>query len=97
MNPNQLCTEAEAQAIAAKLSAIGGGVEKIYVPTFSVFPAPTDGAGAQQFVFRFANGADGFNAGLIRQTMRYFPTRWPVMLATEVENSHRETMPWEEN
>lgn len=84
MNPNQLATLDEAKAIAAKLSGIGGGVADVYIPQYyGPFATPENGT-AKFYHFRFHNGADGFNAGLVRTTMQYFPTRWPLMIATEV-------------
>jgi hypothetical protein len=56
----------------------------IYIPTYvGPFSTPADGA-ARFYHLRFRNGADGFNAGLIKITMTIFPTRWPLMLASEV-------------
>lgn len=87
MNANQLSTIDEAKAIAAKLGGIGGGVSDIYIPEF-VGPYATPGNGDAKFYhLRFHNGAEGFNAGLIRTTMQFFPSRWPLMISTEVNTS----------
>lgn len=58
----------------------------IYIPSYigGPFATPSNGD-AKFFHFRFVNGAEGFNAGLIKATMAYSPTRWPLMLALEVE------------
>jgi N4-gp56 family major capsid protein len=89
MNPNQLATIDEAKAIAAKLSFMGGGVKDIYVPEYmGPYSAPENGA-AKFFHFKFANGADGFNVGLIRVTMQMFPTRWPAMLSPKSTRLNR--------
>lgn len=61
----------------------------IYVPMYSgPFATPQDGE-REFYHFRFHNGADGFNAGLIKRTMEYSPTRWPLMIATEVAAAKR--------
>lgn len=93
MNSNQLATLDEAKAIAAKLGAMGGSVKPltseaetsgIYVPQYvGPYAAPQNGS-ALFLHFRFYNGASGFNVGLIRETMKYFPFRWPLMLSTEI-------------
>jgi hypothetical protein len=86
MNPNQFTTLDEAQSIAKQIgAAIGGGVETVYIPTYGG-PYVTPEIGESKFYhFRFHNGADGFNAGLIRQSMKFSPSRWPLMLAVEVQ------------
>jgi hypothetical protein len=90
MNPNQLATLDEAKAIAAKLGSIGGGVADIYIPEyFGPFAAPEQGD-RKFYHFKFKNGADGFNVGLIRTTMQYSPSRWLMMIATEVNTA----IPW---
>lgn len=84
MNRNQLATLDEAKAIKEQLGAIGGGVVDIYVPPYGApFRAPEDGD-AKFYHFSFANGASGFNVGLIRTTIRNNPTRWPIMISQEV-------------
>lgn len=87
MNPMQLATIDEAKAIAAKLGVIGGGVTDTYIPEYlGPYAAPENGT-AKFYHFRFKNGADGFNVGLVRTTMQIFPSRWPLMISTEVEAS----------
>lgn len=87
MNPNQLSTMEEAKKIAALLGTIGGGVADIYIPEYlGPFSAPENGE-AKFYHFKFRNGADGFNVGLVRSTMTFFPSRWPVMISTEVNAS----------
>ena len=84
MNHNQLATIDEAKQIAKELGTIGGGVAAIEIPQyFGPFAAPEDGD-KKFYHFRFQNGADGFNVGLVRCTMQIFPSRWPLMVATEV-------------
>lgn len=84
MNPNQLATIEEAKSIATRLGSIGGGVADIYIPEYTgPYSAPENGS-AKFYHFRFKNGADGFNVGLIRTTMQYNPSRWPLMISTEV-------------
>jgi hypothetical protein len=84
MNPNQLATAEEAKEIAKRLGSIGGGVAETYIPEYGGPYSPPQDGNAKFYHFRFRNGADGFNVGLIRTTMQYFPTRWPVMISTEV-------------
>ena len=87
MNPNQFATLEEAKAIAAKLTSVGGGVADIYVAEMvGPFSAATIGD-ARFYHFRFRNGADGFNVGLIRTMMQSNPSRWPLMLAAEVNSA----------
>ena len=93
----QFVTLAEAQDVAKLLGAIGGGVRPykaddneesgIYIPEYSgPFATPEDGE-RKFYHFRFVNGAEGFNAGLVKRTMEYAPTRWPLMIATEVKSA----------
>jgi hypothetical protein len=84
MKPNQFATIDEAKAIAAKLGVIGGGVADTYIPEYlGPYSTPENGP-AKFYHFRFHNGAAGFNVGLIRTTMMYYPSSWPLMIATEV-------------
>ena len=63
----------------------------IYIPMYVAGPFATPQNGDQKFYFlRFANGAEGFNAGLIKGEMALFPTRWPLMLALEVNAAAQE-------
>jgi hypothetical protein len=55
----------------------------IYIPDYGYFATPSQGD-KKFYHFRFRNGANGFNAGLVKRTMEYAPTRWPIMIATEV-------------
>jgi hypothetical protein len=56
----------------------------IYIPEYAgPFATPQDG-NSKFYHFRFRNGADGINAGLVLGTMHYAPTRWPIMIAQEV-------------
>lgn len=57
----------------------------IYIPTYiGPFATPRDGDEKRFYHLRFRNGADGFNIGLVKRTMEYAPTRWPMMIAAEV-------------
>ena len=61
----------------------------IYIPLYAgPFSTPHDGD-AQFFHLRFRNGAEGFNAGLVKRTMEFAPTRWPSMIAAEVNAAAR--------
>lgn len=90
----QFVTLDEAKKLAKELATIGGGVlpynpedperSGIYIADYTgPFATPEDGE-RKFFHFRFRNGASGFNAGLVKRTMEYSPTRWPLMIATEV-------------
>jgi hypothetical protein len=92
MNNNQLATLDEAKTIAQEIGTIGGGVKAvtddpttsgIYIPSWGYYAVPSDGD-SKFYFFRFENGADGFNVGLVRQTMQVFPSRWLLMISTEV-------------
>lgn len=95
----QFVTLEEARKTAKALGDIGGGVlpynaddpevSGIYIPEY-IGPFATPDMGERQFYhFRFRNGADGFNAGLVKGTMDYAPTRWPLMIALEVNAAGR--------
>lgn len=86
---NQLATYLEAQDIANQLGSIGGGVVDTYVPEYGGPFTPPENGPAKFLHFRFANGAEGFNVGLIRAFMQYSPLRWPMMIGTEVESSRK--------
>ncbi len=103
---SQYTTIEEAKSLAKALGDIGGGVlpyipaaqdrdnkSGIYIPEYLSGPFMTPSDGKRKFYhFRFKNGGDGFNAGLIKATMAFAPTRWPVMIALEVNAagaSHR--------
>ncbi len=95
----QFVTLETAKQVAKELSMIGGGVlpydandpetSGIYIPEY-IGPFATPEEGDRKFYhFRFRNGADGFNAGLVKRTMELFPTRWPLMVGTEVAAARR--------
>ena len=86
---NQLSTLPEAQEIANQLGTIGGGVTETYVPQYEGPYSPPENGPAKFLHFRFANGADGFNVGLIRSFMQYSPLRWPAMINAEVEAARK--------
>jgi hypothetical protein len=62
----------------------------IYIPQYAMFATPEQ-ADHKFYHFRFQNGAEGFNAGLIQTIMTMFPTRWPLMIGTEVTAAARST------
>ena len=95
----QFVTLAEAMDIAKQLGTIGGGVlpfnaddsetSGIYIPEyFGPFATPEEGE-RKFYHLRFRNGAEGFNAGLVKRTMEYAPSRWPAMIAAEVKTAGR--------
>lgn len=62
----------------------------IYIPAYTTGPFPTPNESERQFYhFRFRNGADGINAGLVFEMMAYSPLRWPTQLALEVKAAAR--------
>lgn len=82
---NQLATYQEAQEIAKQLGAIGGGVVDTYIPEYGGPYVQPENGPSKFLHFRFANGAEGFNVGLIRAFIQNSPLRWPVMIGAEVE------------
>ena len=86
---NQLATYQEAQEIAKQLVSIGGGVAATYIPEYEGPFSPPENGPSKFLHFRFANGAEGFNVGLIRAFMQYSPTRWPSMIGAEVESARK--------
>ena len=85
---SQLSTYTEAAEISDLIGTIGGGVSRTYIPEYQQFTAPEDGD--QKFLhFDFKNGSTGHNVGLIRSLIANSPTRWPIMLATEVERGRK--------
>ena len=89
---NQLATPQEAQEIARQLGTIGGGVVDTYVPEYEGPFVPPENGPSKFLHFRFANGAEGFNVGLIRAFMQYSPMRWPMMITTEVEAARKRAL-----
>mgnify|MGYP000662176818 CR=1 FL=1 len=86
---NQLTSIEEAKMLASRVGTLGGGVVDIYIPEYAgPFTAPKEGE-LRFYHFKFGSGVSGFNAGLIRETMRLFPSRWPLMLATELDAAAR--------
>ena len=80
----------EAKTLAEKIGFIGGGVTGIYVPAYGGdMKTPIDGEKCF-YHFRFANGATGINAGLVRELMKMCRTTWPAMLARDVMDAPRE-------
>lgn len=98
---SQFVTLEEAKRIARELGAIGGGVPPynpddpeisgIYIPQYAgPFGTPEQGD-KKFFQFRFRNGAEGVNVGLVKALMAYAPTRWPDMIALEVNAAAKPT------
>jgi hypothetical protein len=86
---NQLATYEEAKKIANELGSIGGGVVDTYIPEYGgPFTQPENGP-AKFLHYRFANGAEGFNVGLIRAFMQNSPMSWPAMIGTEVHAARK--------
>ncbi len=56
----------------------------IYIPSFAPFDTPSQGD-KKFYHFRFRNGAEGVNAALVKATMMMCPTRWPFMIAIDVQ------------
>ena len=93
MNPNQFATLSEAKAIVKLLGTVGGGVKPfsddntvsgIYIPDyFGPYGVPSIGD-SKFYHFRFNNGGEGFNVGLIRTFMQVFPATWLGMIAPQV-------------
>ena len=81
MNPNQEATLSQATVTALQMDSkgIGGGIRDIYV-----IANPQNSPDVRHF--RFANGAEGVNAGLCRVTITNNPQAWPQMLAQDVAN-----------
>ena len=86
MNPNQLSTMDEAKAIALQLGSAGNGVKDIYIPEYDGPWSVPDMGNAKFYHFRFSNGAEGFNAGLVRTLMKQCPTTWLNMVSTEISH-----------
>lgn len=89
-NPNQLATHDEAKALAAELGSVGGGVREIYLGFWLPQGGPqpqgeVDGTLTLPWLFRFNNGIDGVNVGLVRETKKRYPTRWLAEVARDVE------------
>jgi len=84
MNPNQLSTLDEAKAVALQLGSAGNGVKDIYIPEYEGPWAPPELGSSKFYHFRFNNGAEGFNVGLIRTLMKQCPTSWLNMVSTEI-------------
>ena len=84
MNPNQLATIEEAKSIALQLGNAGNGVKDIYIPEYDGPYAVPEIGNSKFYHLRFSNGAEGFNAGLIRTLMKQCPTSWLNMVTTEI-------------
>jgi len=93
-NPAELATWSEAWHIAQKLKTVGGGVKPqtgnretsgTYIPQFVGYPAPQDGK-SYWLHFRFANGKEGHNVGLIRELFAKYPKAYVInFMKTQVE------------
>lgn len=101
MNPNQLCTLAQAQQFCADIGAAGGGCPPklttdgdipgrtpgIFIPTYGVF-SDSQPAGAPQFYHaRFVNGAV-VNIGMVVNCFEpWYPGTWRIMVAEQIATS----------
>lgn len=63
----------------------------VYIPEYAGgSPVPTPADGQNKFYhFRFRNGAEGINAGLVRDAIAYSPVFWPQMIASSVNAAAR--------
>ena len=84
MNPNQLSTMDEAKAIALLLGSAGNGVKDVYIPEYQGPWAAPELGDSKFYHFRFNDGAEGFNVGLIRALIKQCPTTWLNMVITEI-------------
>lgn len=86
MNPAQLSTLTEALELKNILGNIGKGVSEIYVPQYGgPFAPPQDlSTGRKFYHFRFNNGADGINVGLVRETLEKDPNTGLQRIALDV-------------
>lgn len=89
VNPNQLATMEQAQAISKQLSGVGGGVKDIYIPEYGGPYVVPELGNSKFYHLRFKDGAEGFNVGLIRTLMHQCPTTWLNMITTEVVNQEK--------
>ena len=59
-------------------------MKDIFIPEyFGPWAAPEIG-NSKFYHYRFNNGAEGFNVGLIRTLMKQCPTSWLNMVSTEI-------------
>jgi hypothetical protein len=89
MNPNQLATMEEAQAIVRQLGSAGNGVREVYIPEYGGPYSVPEMGNSKFYHLRFNNGAEGFNVGLIRTLIKQCPTTWLNMVTTEISNQFR--------
>lgn len=79
-NLQQLASRAQANELAGVLSVygIGSGVKDTYIPDFLLSETPSavvDGVKYEWLHFRFNNGAEGINVGLILDMLKRQPNR----------------------
>lgn len=87
MNPDQLSTISEALELSSLLGGIGKGVKDIYIPEYGgPFKAPEIG-NSKFYHFRFNNGAEGLNVGLVRETLKKDPNTGLQRIALDVSQS----------
>jgi hypothetical protein len=83
-NLQQLASRAQASDLASLLAdyGIGGGVKEVYIPEFLLSETPhaeLDGVSYEWLHFRFNNGAEGINVGLILDMLKRQPNRLYVL------------------
>lgn len=91
-NPAQLSTLMEALELKAILGSIGNGVKEIYIPVYhGPFQPPQDLSTNRKFYhFRFNNGADGINVGLVRETLERDPNTGLERIALDVNQGAKQ-------
>lgn len=98
-NVAQLATIEQARALVSTLAQYGMTVKPevadqaesgIYVPLWSDFggPIPADGD-AKWYHFRFTNGAEGINVGLIQDRLKRYPNSPGYVLRSLAEEVSR--------
>lgn len=91
MNPAQLSTLSEALELKNILGNIGKGVSEIYIPQYSgPFGPPQELSTNRKFYhFKFNNGAEGLNVGLIRETLEKDPNTGLQRIELDVNQGER--------
>lgn len=91
MNPAQLSTLSEALELSELLCDIGKGVSEIYVPAYGgPFAPPEESSTNRKFYhFRFNNGAEGINVGLVRETLEKDPANGLSRIALDVAQGEK--------
>jgi hypothetical protein len=91
MNPDQLSTLSEAIELAGILGAIGKGVKEIYVPVYGGgFTPPQElSTGRKFYHFKFNNGAEGINVGLVRERLLKDPINGLAGITLDVNQGEK--------